>query len=55
MAPPPLASIPDTKHSQETQDAVIGTSDTCPGESGPVFAKQMRTASNGFQVATGYP
>lgn len=53
MAPLSLASIPATKHSQETQDAVIETFDTCSEERGSTFTKWMRTNSSRFQVPTG--
>lgn len=53
MVPLSLASIPATKHSQETQDAVIETFDTCSEERGSTFTKWMRTNSSRFQVPTG--
>jgi hypothetical protein len=50
MAALSLASVLVTQHSQETLDAVIGTFDTYPGESGP---NMHSLDENNFQDVSG--
>ena len=42
-------------HKTPTQEAAIGTLDTCPGERDPTFTQWMRTTFGRFQVPTGCP